>query len=421
MYKRLAATLSALPLRELELDLVGYPAVPSDFSALGNLTGVHRLLLLGQSLQPLLVCDSTLLPALRELTSLRELCLADSSRSRMIAREPDLATLERMPHLQRLALGLHPDADLNSLTCLRQLTSLELCRASAAQQRQLSVLTGLRVLQGLQIGWNRDLSYLASMAALTELSLSCYGVGDHGVNLAGLGSLQKLERLHWYGETDDLDLEPLSGLTALCSLTFLRTSISEVHFLRSLRQLTELHMEVVRGVLDPMQLSHLTALDSLHLNCLSITLSGWLSQLTNLRALCLRTHTLHGLAALSRLWQLKDLSLTDHHVTSLHDLADLNLQTLSLCECWQLRSLSPLRRMTRLRVLTLSCCILSAASGLSALTTLTNLSLHMTHMSEPETLSSLTNLCVLDVWDSPVHAIAQTFRAILPWVKVIDR
>ena len=250
-----------------------------------------------------------------------------------------------MSYLQSLAVGLRPEATLVALRSLRQLTKLELWGASAGQRRQLSALTGLRDLFDIGVNRDKDLSYLAPMAALTQLSLGLDDSGENHVDLAGMESLRSLEKL--YLEVNQhMDLTPLSGLTSLHSLALSSTAIVRVQFMSSLQRLTELCLAATM-ILDPMHLSHLTALKDLYLECSGIAQVGWLSRLTNLHELSLFTPMLHDLAPLSGLVEWKALTLTGQ-MTSLRDLAGLDLQQLSLIECSQLASLSAMQHMTNL-------------------------------------------------------------------------
>ena len=378
-YDRLVTALSTIPLRGLYV--CDRAAAPSDCIALGRLIGLRRLEVSlawpTPGTQQPSVKHTTLLPALSGLKSLRELRIFCSG-------EQDLAIAGRMSHLRGLDIRVHPDADLSTLWCLHHLTQLKLQGATAAQRRQLSGLTGLRHLSGMVLDGDRELSYLAPMAALTEMRASWHYSDDLRVDLAAMGSLRRLEGLSLSGVNHDMDFAPLSGLTALRNLSLLGTAAVDLQFLGRLSQLTKLLLQVAANQ-QPMHLSQLTPLVELSWHCDGVTTVSWLSRLTNLQFLDLETPMLSDLAPLSGLRKLRKLWL-EGQMTSLHDLAGLQLDYLYLQNCSQLTSLSAVRCMARLRALDLVECAGTASCALSALTSLTCVHVSMTPLAEVQTL-----------------------------------
>ena len=378
-------------------------AAPSNCSALGILTGLHRLWL---STGVFTNNINTLLPALSQLHALRRLGFW--------SREPDLAPLEQLSELQGLTLGLHPDADLSVITCLHQLTFLQLFESSVVQRRQLSAMTGLCELRLLQVAGDRDPSYLVAMGALTKLAI---GLDNLRVNWTGIGCMRSLRTLCLSKVHRDMDFRPLAGVTALRSLTIAGTATVSGQDMGRQRQLIALRIEVP-AILDPMHLSHLTALGDLYLACQSMSVFGWLSQITNLRMLCLHTPMLRGLAPLSSLSRLESLSLMGQMMTSLHDLNGLSLRALSLTGCLQLMGVSNLHHIRQLQALSLINCARWATFGLSALTTLTYLSIDTTPLIYPLPLIIMTNLRLFDVRGTSFAIPANILRAQYPWLEI---
>ena len=135
----------------------------------------------------------------------------------------DLAPIADLVSLEKLTLAALQIQDLKPLSRLTNLTELNIHK-SLVSDWSLSHLFRLRGLQRLNISWAtslQDLSPLAGMQALTELSL----INTSATNLRPLAQLSQLTRLEMSNGTslylDDpprYDLSPLAQLTKLVEL-----------------------------------------------------------------------------------------------------------------------------------------------------------------------------------------------------------
>ncbi len=218
--------------------------------------------------------------------------------------EEDLETIQGMPNLKRLKMHCNRMTDMQWISGLTQLESLELGGENAVYENLdfLSGLTGLKVLrlpitaQGMG---SYDISALANLTELTSIDL------PHSVkDLTPLQGLTKLEYLSledgYMAETRDSfdSVEPLRNLTNLkeLSVRFLNEGQVDLTPLSGMTQLQTLSIDAASGNLGQCSISSLSAL----------------SGLKELRTLTLQVHDLTDISGLESLEKLEMVSISNY-------------------------------------------------------------------------------------------------------------
>jgi len=218
--------------------------------------------------------------------------------------EEDLETIQGMPNLKRLKMHCNRMTDMQWISELTQLESLELSGENAVYENLdfLSGLTGLKVLrlpitaQGMG---SYDISALANLTELTSIDL------PHSVkDLTPLQGLTKLEYLSledgYMAETRDSfdSVEPLRNLTNLkeLSVRFLNEGQVDLTPLSGMTQLQTLSIDAASGNLGQCSISSLSAL----------------SGLKELRTLTLQVHDLTDISGLENLEKLEMVSISNY-------------------------------------------------------------------------------------------------------------
>ena len=231
-----------------------------------------------------------------------ELNLGDLGK--LVWTEEDLETIQGMPNLKRLKMHCNRMTDMQWISELTQLESLELSGENAVYENLdfLSGLTGLKVLrlpitaQGMG---SYDISALANLTELTSIDL------PHSVkDLTPLQGLTKLEYLSledgYMAETRDSfdSVEPLRNLTNLkeLSVRFLNEGQVDLTPLSGMTQLQTLSIDAASGNLGQCSISSLSAL----------------SGLKELRTLTLQVHDLTDISGLESLEKLEMVSISNY-------------------------------------------------------------------------------------------------------------
>lgn len=258
----------------------------------------------------------------------------------------------------------------------------------------LEALTGLRRLWIESVGQLTDLSPLAGLSQLNEITI--YGCQATDLTpLSGLSALQSLELT--YGPLTDLT--PLSGLSSLVRLGLSGNQIADAGPLAGLTGLTFLDLSGNR-VSDLAPLSGLTSLTNLLLSDNRITGLGPLSGLTALRELNLEnTWWENGQAPPMASWA----PVPVNRVSDLAPLAGLAaLETLALTAN-EVADLSPLAGMTSLQVLLLDYNLVTDLTPLAELATLSDLRAGANQISILTPLADLTALTRLYLWGNEIR------------------
>ena len=218
--------------------------------------------------------------------------------------EEDLETIQRMPNLKRLKMHCNRMTDMQWISELTQLESLELGGENAVYENLdfLSGLTGLKVLR---------------------LPITAQGMGSYDISaLANLTELTSIDLPH-----SVKDLTPLQGLTKLEYLSLedgymaeTRDSFDSVEPLRNLTNLKELSVRFLNeGQVDLTPLSGMTQLQTLSINAASgnlgqcsISSLSALSGLKELRTLTLQVHDLTDISGLESLEKLEMVSISNY-------------------------------------------------------------------------------------------------------------
>ena len=218
--------------------------------------------------------------------------------------EEDLETIQGMPNLKRLKMHCNRMTDMQWISELTQLESLELGGENAVYENLdfLSGLTGLKVLR---------------------LPITAQGMGSYDISaLANLTELTSIDLPH-----SVKDLTPLQGLTKLEYLSLedgymakTRDSFDSVEPLRNLTNLKELSVRFLNeGQVDLTPLSGMTQLQTLSINAASgnlgqcsISSLSALSGLKELRTLTLQVHDLTDISGLESLEKLEMVSISNY-------------------------------------------------------------------------------------------------------------
>ncbi|MDE7254232.1 MAG: hypothetical protein K2O32_15005 [Acetatifactor sp.] len=207
-------------------------------------------------------------------------------------RSPDLSFMQRLTQLKELSVTVGYEVDLSpigSLTGLKQLT----LNSYGLNSDDLSFLKNLNELTEVFIGkWDdiKDLSYFQDMPRLKSLWISYVGdvdlyclselknletlhiTGEHIRNIDGLGNLINIKELYltdnstdaMYGETEPLDLQPLTNLTQLERIGLADIYLEDIEPLASLKSLYSIDL-INTKVEDISSLAGLESLDKLYI------------------------------------------------------------------------------------------------------------------------------------------------------------
>jgi Leucine-rich repeat (LRR) protein len=245
-----------------------------------------------------------------------------------------------------------------------------------------------------------DLAPLSGLSALQSLSLNGTQVSDLSP-LSGLSALQSLS----LNGTQVRDVSPLSGLSTLQRLSLKSTQVIDVSPLSGLSALQDLDLKGT-PVSDVSPLSDLAALVILNLMGTQVSDVTPLSRLSALKILDLAGTPISDVSLLSDLAALIILDLNGTSVSDVSPLSGLSaLQSLDLTGT-QVSDVSPLSGLSALQDLDLPGTQVNDVSPLSGLSALQNLDLTGTQVSDVSPLSGLTALQILDLRDTPVSDVS---------------
>lgn len=187
---------------------------------------------------------------------------------------------EKFPELQKLYIVNCDVKNTSYLAKMENLVWLGLCGNKGAEDISfLKKMTGLKKLH-YQNSKCEDISALAKLKNLTELEIdTLYNIDD----LTPLKGLTKLKKLDINGTFSDISA--LGGMKKLQSLRLNSRGISDIEVLKELPKLTELSLD--RGKVSGVTLSELTGLTSLSLSVTTVIGFDQLTRLKNLRSLSL--------------------------------------------------------------------------------------------------------------------------------------
>ena len=206
---------------------------------------------------------------------------------------------------------------------------------------------------------------------------------------------------------DAADYSELRYLTGLKSLTLRECGVSDLHFLSSLAQLTELYVSGISlSATDISIISGLSNLTRLELSGCSLSSIDGLSALRNLIKLDLSENTIRDISSLSFMSELQELDLSNNAITSLNaisalpKLAWLNLSGNSLS------SLVPLSGNGSVLWLDVSHNAIASLEGLHNMTQLTNLYAGYNNLTDVSPVVQNAALLELDVSNNSLTDIS---------------
>ena len=345
-----------------EVDLSGKNLTDGDLEGLKEMTNLKSLNLQDNS-------EISDLTSLAGLTSLEKLILPCPSQIH------DLSPLSGLTELKTLYLpgnwdNLPSACEIEDFSPLSDLTKLETLVMIVEDLSNLSFLSNMTQLKRLQLSGTvtaEDLTPLAGLSNLKDLSLDTYGLQS----IKGMEGLENLESLEIYDLMGCPFVEDLSSLSGLTKLKELRFRVSGQLYdsdLASLSGLTELEVLETPGGggkvgLDLTPLSGMKKLTSLRTGCNVLDLTP-LAGLTNLTSLDLSNGgfgstsdyvEFESLEPLSGLTNLTSLTLRNKHISDLSPLSGLtNLQSLTLHNAGSVTDVSPLSALPDLKSLTIS-------------------------------------------------------------------
>lgn len=214
-----------------------------------------------------------------------------------------------------IARKLNVAPEVQTVTHLMEITSLEL---TAAEVADLSLLSGMKNLETLDLIGSHvsDISPLRGLDKLRLLDLT----GTQVRNISPLRWLRNLETLDLTGTKVSI-LSPLRGLPLLRTLVLINTRVSDVSSLRQLEKLQTLDLSNTL-VTDISPLSDLKDLQSLHLIHTQVSDVSPLRGLKNLQQLNLTGTPLNDISPLRGLKRLRVLNLSGTQTES-EDIRDL--------------------------------------------------------------------------------------------------
>jgi hypothetical protein len=221
-------------------------------------------------------------------------------------------TCERLASIRSLYA---PDARIGSLEGIQSLVGLEVLYVYGNNTvRDVSPLAALSQLRDVSLARNaiHDLGPLASLTSLTSLDL----LGNPIRDLGPLAGLTALERLRIAESPEVVDLTPLSGLTGLRWLELDGNSITDLRPLHRLSALTRVSLQRNRELADLRPLAHLGALEILMLGGTATRDLSPLGGLQRLHTLGLEGTQVHDLGPLIGLGNLSRLNLLGNRLLS---------------------------------------------------------------------------------------------------------
>ncbi len=244
----------------------------------------------------------------------------------------DLSPLANMTKLTELVLSAQ--MDIQDPSPLSNLTSLEVFSVNGNQSKtgsafsELTFLSGLTNLRSLDISTHglKSLDGLQNLTKLTELNLSGYDMNLTDFSpLSGLTNLSSLY-LNASGSGADAgtlsspDLSFLSNMTNLRVLWFSATSLGSLKGIETAQNLTNLYLQGVGPDADLNVLSPLTELQSLSIygswpEYPKAETVNFMSDMTNLTSAELFVEGIKDVSALRGLTNLKELRLLDGGIT----------------------------------------------------------------------------------------------------------
>lgn len=223
---------------------------------------------------------------------------------------------------------------------------------------QASTLSAFARLQLLDVSSARRLEgvdRLAALPALRELVLF-----KTEVDVRQVAKLKQLRELKIVKAPYAKDLAPLAGLRQLTYLRCSHCAVTDIAFLTKLPRLEALSLSHSRSITVFKPIGALRQVKFLNLNGTLVSNLSWIVRLTKLERLLLAGTKVKDLRPLAGLTGLRDLNLAGTRVRDLTVLPKLkNLDRLSLQNNPQLRRLAPLRKMTWLRILTVTAKVVS--------------------------------------------------------------
>ena len=248
----------------------------------------------------------------------------------------------------------------------------------------LETLTNLARLDLSDMSGLRDVSALAHLTNLRELSLWGTGVSD----VSALANLTNLGRLY-LNSTAVSDVSALANLKKLEELKLSGTAVSDVSALANLKKLKLLRLKYT-SVSDVSALANLTNLEELGLTGTLVSDVSALASLTNLWRLDLGGTLVSDVSALAHLTNLEELYIGRTGVSDVSALARLtNLEWLYL-DGTGVSDVSALAHLTNLEWLELRYTAVSDVSALAGLTNLEWLRLNYTAVSDVSPLLGLS-------------------------------
>lgn len=180
--------------------------------------------------------------------------------------------------------------------------------------------------------------------------------------LSGIADLKCLTYLNLngvqVGNSRDINISPLAGLTNLEYLNLEHTAISDITPLAGLKNLNWLNLKYDQPIRDYSSLKNLKKLKYLNLSVSNKRDISFLANLAQLEELDMRYSNLTNddMKILGGITSLKKLILgsSDCKITDISNLAGLkNLEELNLADC-NLSSLEPLKKLTKIKDLNIS-------------------------------------------------------------------
>lgn len=271
----------------------------------------------------------------------------------------------------------------------------ELASANEEEYRTLSDLaycTGLRTLRLTGVRNRCDITALAELTNLTELTLASFGIDAMDLETVGqisgleklnlpdnnIGSVAALESLAHLSELDlsqnsILNIDPLSKLGSLKALNLSQNAVQDLAALSSLSELTVLIAEENRIVFLP-GLETLTALRRLELSYNpGLSSLEELSGLTALETVQAAHCRIEALPDLSQLKSLTTLNVTANYIENLDGIAGLSALKILNCAENMISSLEPLRDCSSLETIDASKNSISSVEPLGSLPALKTL------------------------------------------------
>ncbi len=218
---------------------------------------------------------------------------------------------------------------------------------------QASTLSGFAKLRLLDVSSSLRLEGVKHLAALPALrTLTLFRTEVDSAQLATLVQLRELKIIKApYAK----DLTPLAVLTGLTYLRCSHCAVTEVAFLAKMPQLEALSLSHSPSIKSFAPIGGLGKLRFLNLSGTGVSDLSWISGLKKLEKLMLAGTKIKQVKHLAQLTSLRELNLASTRVRDISALPKLkNLDRLNLQGNPQLRRLSPLRKMSWLKTLTVT-------------------------------------------------------------------